>query len=277
VQVLLNRVDRLGWQALAHETAPTVHELLGERLSAVVVDPEILDEDIFGFVEHVGKLAPELALVVVSQQASVRDRVRGLHLGADDWIMKPCHPDEVAARIEAILRRARRATSRLMTTPSVSGELEIDLSRFQVYVGDQSLDFTRREFEVLRLLAGAVGKVLTREEIYEQVWGYRMAHGDRSVDVFVRSGRTSTRTSGSGIGSSLRSGSSDELHRLRRRAGRGAAVRGSALSCSNHPYGGQSRTATQIRLARRQASDRPSGICHPSADAVQPVGWLYAV
>jgi DNA-binding response OmpR family regulator len=186
VQVLLNRVDRLGWQAFSHEAAPTPDELLSDRLSAVVVDPEILREDVFTFVENVAKLAPELALVVVSQAGSVRDRVRALHLGADDWIMKPCHPDEVAARIEAILRRARRATSRLMTEPSVSGELEIDLSRFQVYVGEQSLDFTRREFEVLRLLASAPGKVLTREEIYEQVWGYRMAHGDRSVDVFVR-------------------------------------------------------------------------------------------
>jgi DNA-binding response OmpR family regulator len=186
VQVLLNRVDRLGWQATAHATVPTVHDLLADRLSAVVVDPEVLNEDVFGFIEHVGKTAPELALVVVSQSSSVRDRVRALHLGADDWMSKPCHPDEVAARIEAILRRARRATSRLMTAPTASGELEIDLSRFQVYVGDQSLDFTRREFEVLRLLGGAVGKVLTREEIYEQVWGYRMAHGDRSVDVFVR-------------------------------------------------------------------------------------------
>src|SRR3954447_19835258 len=129
VHVLLNRVDRLRRQALGHEGAPTVHDLLGERLSAVVVDPEVLDEDVFGFVENVAKLAPELALVVVSQAGSVRDRVRGLHLGADDWIMKPCHPDEVAARIEAILRRARRATSRLMTAPSVSGELEIDMSR----------------------------------------------------------------------------------------------------------------------------------------------------
>jgi DNA-binding response OmpR family regulator len=186
VQVLLNRVDRLGWQALTHETAPSPHDLLGLRLSAVVVDPEVLEQDVFAFIESVGKIAPELALVVVSETSSVRDRVRALHLGADDWLTKPCHPDEVAARIEAILRRARRATSRLMTAPSVSGELEIDMSRFQVYVGDQSLDFTRREFEVLRLLAGAVGKVLTREEIYEQVWGYRMAHGDRSVDVFVR-------------------------------------------------------------------------------------------
>ena len=186
VQVLLNRVDRLGWQALSHEVTPSMHELLGERLSAIVVDPEVLEEDVFGYIESVGKLAPELALVVVSASSSVRDRVRALHLGADDWIQKPCHPDEVAARIEAILRRGRRATSRLMTTPAQSGELEIDLSRFQAYVGESSLDFTRREFEVLRLLAGAVGKVLTREEIYEQVWGYRMAHGDRSVDVFVR-------------------------------------------------------------------------------------------
>lgn len=186
VQVLLNRVDRLGWHAVVHQTKPTAHELFSERLSAIVVDPEVLDQDVFGFVEDIGKLAPELALVVVSANSSVRDRVRALHLGADDWIAKPCHPDEVAARIEAILRRARRATSRLMTSPSVLGELEIDMARFQVYVANRSVDFTRREFEVLRLLAGAVGKVLTREEIYEQVWGYRMAHGDRSVDVFVR-------------------------------------------------------------------------------------------
>ena len=186
VQVLLNRVDRLGWQAVVQEVAPSAYELNGMRLSAIVVDTDVLEGDVFDLVETIGQAAPELALVVVSSTSSVRDRVRGLHLGADDWINKPCHPDEVAARIEAILRRGRRATSRLMTEPSVSGELEIDLSRFQAYVGDQSLDFTRREFEVLRLLAGAAGKVLTREEIYEQIWGYRMAHGDRSVDVFVR-------------------------------------------------------------------------------------------
>jgi DNA-binding response OmpR family regulator len=186
VQVLLNRVDRLGWQAYVHAEAPHPQELLGVRLSAIVFDPAVLTGDTFEFIEQLGQHAPELALVVASAGGSVRDRVRALHLGADDWIAKPCHPDEVAARIEAILRRARRATSRLMTAPSVSGELEIDLSRFQAYCGDHSLDFTRREFEVLRLLAGAAGKVLTREEIYEQVWGYRMAHGDRSVDVFVR-------------------------------------------------------------------------------------------
>jgi DNA-binding response OmpR family regulator len=186
VQVLTNRVERLGWQAIVHSTPPKVYDLLGERLSAIVVDPTQLGPEPFEYIEQLGRQAPELALVVVSGVGSVRDRVRALHLGADDWIAKPCHPDEVAARIEAILRRARRATSRLMTEASILGELEIDLARFQAHVNGQSLELTRREFELLRLLAGAIGKVLTREEIYEQVWGYRMAHGDRSVDVFVR-------------------------------------------------------------------------------------------
>jgi DNA-binding response OmpR family regulator len=198
VQVFVNCVGRIGWEALAEPTAPTVNELHAMRLSAVVVDADALGPELFEFVETVGQHAPELALVVIAATSSARDRVRALHLGADDWVAKPCHPDEVAARIEAILRRARRATSRLMTAPAVSGELEIDLSRFQAYVGGQSLDFTRREFEVLRLLAGAAGKVLTREEIYEQIWGYRMAHGDRSVDVFVRKVRQKLDTASPG-------------------------------------------------------------------------------
>jgi DNA-binding response OmpR family regulator len=186
VQVLMNRADRLGWQAVVCEEPPTIEELFGLRLSGLVIDPSVLGADPFTYIETVGRDLPELGLIICSRATSVADRVRALHLGADDWLTKPCHPDEVAARMEAVLRRGRRATSRLMTESSVMGELEIDLARFQVYVRGGSLDFTRREFEVLRLLAGAPGKVLTREEIYEQVWGYRMAHGDRSVDVFVR-------------------------------------------------------------------------------------------
>src|SRR4051812_42718259 len=133
VPVLKNVGTRMGWHVVMHEHAPTIHELLDERLTAIVVDPDAVDGDAFEFIERVGRDAPELALVVVSATSSARDRVRGLHLGADDWITKPCHPEEVAARIEAILRRARRATSRLMTAPASSGELEIDLARFQAY------------------------------------------------------------------------------------------------------------------------------------------------
>jgi DNA-binding response OmpR family regulator len=68
----------------------------------------------------------------------------------------------------------------------VAGELQIRADQFQAFVRDGSLDLTRREFEVLQLLAEAKGQVLQREEIYQRVWGYAMARGDRSVDVFVR-------------------------------------------------------------------------------------------
>ena len=70
--------------------------------------------------------------------------------------------------------------------PVVSGELEIRQDRFQAFVSGGSVDLTRREFELLELLAGAEGRVLERDDIYRRVWGYEMARGDRSVDVFVR-------------------------------------------------------------------------------------------
>ena len=127
-----------------------------------------------------------MGVVVCTGRSSVAQRVRGLRLGADDWLTKPCHPEELIARVEAVARRRKRAAVRIDTGPVVAGELEIRADQFQAFVRGSSIDLTRREFEVLQLLAEANGQVLQREEIYQRVWGYAMARGDRSVDVFVR-------------------------------------------------------------------------------------------
>src|SRR5262249_31280668 len=82
--------------------------------------------------------------------------------------------------------RRKRAATRDDVGPLVSGELEIRPDQYQAFVSGQSIGLTRREFELLQLLAEAHGQVIEREEIYQKVWGYAMAHGDRSVDVFVR-------------------------------------------------------------------------------------------
>jgi DNA-binding response OmpR family regulator len=116
----------------------------------------------------------------------VAQRVRGLRIGADDWLTKPCHPEELIARVEAVVRRRRSAESRHGADPVQAGDLEIRADRFQAFVDGRSIDLTRREYELIELLAGAGGRVLEREEIYQRVWGYAMARGDRSVDVFVR-------------------------------------------------------------------------------------------
>ena len=130
--------------------------------------------------------AARAGIVVCTGPSTVAQRVRGLRLGADDWITKPCHPEEVIARVQSVVRRRRRPSGRTESKPLMAGEVEIRSDRFQAFVGDSSLDLTRREFELIELLAAAEGRVLEREEIYSRLWGYTMVRGDRSVDVFVR-------------------------------------------------------------------------------------------
>jgi DNA-binding response OmpR family regulator len=186
VQVLVKRAGDLGWQYRRLESPPPVDEFIAMRVHALVVDLGLLGASAWEFLERVSAALPGLGIVVCTGQSSVSQRVRGLRAGADDWVTKPCHPEEVLARVEAVVRRRKRASERIETGPLVAGELEIRADQFQAFVGGTSVDLTRREFELLQLLAQAQGKVLQREEIYQAVWGYAMAHGDRSVDVFVR-------------------------------------------------------------------------------------------
>jgi DNA-binding response OmpR family regulator len=186
VRVLVNRAEGLGWQHRHLEAVPRVEEFAAMRAHALVVDLALLGPNAWTFLEEVAEALPGLGVVVVTARSSVAQRVRGLRLGADDWVTKPCHPEEVLARAEAVVRRRKHAVGRVDQAPVVAAELEIRADQFQAFVGGRSVDLTRREFEVLQLLAEAEGKVLQREEIYQQVWGYAMAHGDRSVDVFVR-------------------------------------------------------------------------------------------
>jgi DNA-binding response OmpR family regulator len=186
VQVLSKRLSDMEWHFHTLSGPVPPEELVAMRLNALVVDIALLGPRAWDFLERVTAAIPGLGLIVVTQQSTVAQRVRGLRLGADDWVTKPCHPEEVIARVEAVVRRRRRSVARSEDGPVIAGELEIRSDRFQAFVGGQDIDLTRREFELLQLLADAHGQVLQREEIYQRVWGYAMAHGDRSVDVFVR-------------------------------------------------------------------------------------------
>jgi DNA-binding response OmpR family regulator len=185
-RVLENRMDSHGWPHLGLEAAPRVEELAAMRVDALVVDLALLGRDAWDFVERLAAAAPSMGLVVCTGRSTVAQRVRGLRLGADDWISKPCHAEEVLARVEAVVRRRKHASGSADQAPMEAGDLEIRADQFQAFASGRSADLTRREFEVLALLAHAEGKVLQREEIYQRVWGYTMAHGDRSVDVFIR-------------------------------------------------------------------------------------------
>ena len=186
IQVLSKRLDRIGWEhrVLAGPVPPDA--IASMRLSALIVDLTVLAPQAWEWLERLCGALPQLGVIVCTGPSTVAQRVRGLRLGADDWITKPCHPEEVIARVQGVTRRRRRSSARAEVKPMIAGEVEIRADRFQAFVSGRSLDLTRREFELIELLAAAEGRVLEREEIYSRLWGYAMVRGDRSVDVFVR-------------------------------------------------------------------------------------------
>jgi DNA-binding response OmpR family regulator len=187
VTVMDRRFAALRWQreVLPYPAGPD--QLASLRLHALVVNPALTGLD---YIERVSVGLPGLAILVCTEATPVADRVRGLRGGADDWITKPCHPEELIARIQAVLRRRRAGEIPLEDEAVVAGELTIRPDLFDAYVGDEPAGLSRKEYELLRQLAGAGGRVLEREAIYQRVWGYTMVRGDRSVDVFVRKLRT---------------------------------------------------------------------------------------
>ena len=186
LRVLVRRFDAGGWEYRIQSSTIPSEELVAMKVNALVVDIAVLGPMAWDFLEDVCGMLPDLAVVVCTQGSTVAQRVRGLRLGVDDWIAKPAHPEEVVARIEAIVRRRRRSEPRPDLGPLVAGEVEIRRDQFQAFVAGRSLQLTRKEFELLEVLAEATGRVIEREQLYQSVWGYAMAHGDRSVDVFVR-------------------------------------------------------------------------------------------
>ena len=186
VRVLVNRAEGLGIKYRRLEAPPRVEEFVAMRANALVVDLSLLGPEAWQYLERVAAAVPTMGLLVCTGRSSVGQRVRGLRAGADDWITKPAHPEEVLARVEAVVRRRKRSSPPAQEGPVTAGDLEVRADQYQAFASGKSAELTRREFEVLQLLAGARGRVLQREEIYQAVWGYAMAHGDRSVDVFVR-------------------------------------------------------------------------------------------
>jgi DNA-binding response OmpR family regulator len=186
LQVLAKRLEGAGWQYRVLASPVPLDAIVAMRLNAIVVDLAVLGPHGWNYVEKLCTRLPGLGVIVCTGQSSVAQRVRGLRLGADDWMTKPCHPEELIARVEAVVRRRKRAEARVDAGPLMIGEVEIRPDQYQAFVGGISVDLTRREFELIQLLAAAQGQVLQREEVYQRVWGYAMVHGDRSVDVFVR-------------------------------------------------------------------------------------------
>ena len=122
-------------------------------------------------------------VVFLTARSEEFSEIAGFQAGADDYIAKPIKPRVLLTRINAILRRKVKETGE---TKIIAGNIVIDRESFLVYRGDQKIQLARKEFELLFLLAGKPGKVYTREQILEKVWGDEVLVVDRTIDVHIR-------------------------------------------------------------------------------------------
>lgn len=175
-QVVVTADGDAAWQALADETAPrlAVLDWMMPGLDGVEVCRRVVALD--------RPIRPYLILLTARGQGD--DVVAGLSAGADDYIVKPFSPKELVARVRALLRRLERPEPD--ETRLVLGEIEVDRARHTVRVRNELVHLTAKEFALLVALIEARGRVLSRQALLEQVWGYSYAEGTRTVDVHVR-------------------------------------------------------------------------------------------
>jgi DNA-binding response OmpR family regulator len=157
-----------------------------ERPDVCVVDLMLPGTDGWKLIENARSEGIGTPIVVVSARGTEHDRVHALEIGADDYLVKPFSMKELVARVRASARRGTRAEQEQRGQPIEIEELRIDPDEVQAFVHGESAELTPTEFRLLYALALEAGRVVTRDELLQRIWGRRETHRDRTVDVFVR-------------------------------------------------------------------------------------------
>ena len=157
-----------------------------ERPDVCVLDLMLPGVDGWKVIEQARAEGIGTPIVVVSARGTEHDRIHALEIGADDYLVKPFSMKELVARVGAVSRRGTHAQEPRRGDEIEIEELRLDPRNVQAYVDGSSAELTPTEFRLLYTLALEEGRVLTRDELLQRVWGRRATHRDRTVDVFVR-------------------------------------------------------------------------------------------
>jgi two-component system alkaline phosphatase synthesis response regulator PhoP len=157
-----------------------------ERPDVCVLDLMLPEVDGWSVIETIRQEGIGTPIVVVSARGTEHDRVHALQIGADDYLVKPFSMKELVARIQASLRRGVRPQEPRFGDAIKVEELLLDPANVQAYIDGENAGLTPTEFRLLYALAQTRGRVVTRDELLQRVWGRRAGYRDRTVDVFVR-------------------------------------------------------------------------------------------
>ena len=181
-EVLRFHLERAGLRVTAFESTRGTEESL-QGADALVLDWMLPGESGLSFLRRL-RSDPELRrlpILMLTARAAEAERVEGLETGADDYLTKPFSAAELVARVRALLRRTQPETPQTMS----NGPLSIDISAAEAKVGQRRLNLTRREFDLLAFMTQNVGRVYSRTELLDRVWGADFLGGERTVDQHV--------------------------------------------------------------------------------------------
>ena len=183
VDILSQYIKKEGWPMLAAKTGEEALALFdAAEPSLILLDIMLPGVDGLEVCRRIRRVSSVPILMITAKDEDA-DRILGLDIGADDYIVKPFSPGEVMARIRAVLRRIPAAAEKEML---VIGELSIHLPSLSVTLSGHKLNLTRREVELLYTLAASPGRVFTRDNLLTIVWGYEFAGNYRAVDSHIK-------------------------------------------------------------------------------------------
>lgn len=186
VELVRLYLQQEGFRVLEASDGSAALEVLGkERPDLLVLDIMLPEVDGWEVCRRVRAFSQVPIIMLTARDAEV-DRIVGLEIGADDYLVKPFSPRELVARVKAVLRRAQAEQPAETVKQLQVDDLSIDPARRKVTRGKQEINLTTKEFDLLYLLAVNRGIVFTRERLLERVWGYNYAGDTRTVDVHLR-------------------------------------------------------------------------------------------
>ena len=157
-----------------------------EDISLVLLDLTLPDMDGFEVCTNIREEKPELPIIIVSARGQDMEKIMGLELGADDYIVKPFNPLELVARIRSVLRRTVKQEQRTVSDQLKNGPFLLDLKTQRVYKAGKQLKLTAREFQMLKLFMERPNEPITRDDLLDEIWGLNYFGDSKTVDVHIR-------------------------------------------------------------------------------------------
>ncbi len=165
---------------VANDGISALEKLEIDKINLIILDIMMPNMDGWEFCKEVRKFS-SIPIIMLTAKSEINQKVKGFDIGADDYLTKPFEPEELVARVKALLKRCNISISKSVEI----GKVTIDQNQYMVKTAREDITLPRKEFELLFMLAGAPGKTFLRDRLIEDIWGYDFEGNERTLDVHI--------------------------------------------------------------------------------------------